>query len=109
MAIEMNPNNRHIVTGQDKSTTKTEQNQQSNVAGQSSDTPEKQRAVGNVELTSQVTQLKAIEASLNKIPAVDKSRVASIKAAIANGSFRIDSDKVADALLVKEFPEEFSK
>jgi negative regulator of flagellin synthesis FlgM len=43
--------------------------------------------------------LKGIEASLESEQAVDSARVAEVKRAIADGSFAVDSEKVADRLI----------
>lgn len=57
------------------------------------------KARGDVQLSPLASQLKQIEASLDAGPAVDSARVAEVKRAIAEGSFAVDSEKVADRLI----------
>jgi negative regulator of flagellin synthesis FlgM len=52
-----------------------------------------------VELSSLSSQLHEIEAGLSAGKAVDTARVAEVKRAIADGSFKVDSEKVADRLI----------
>ena len=54
---------------------------------------------GDVELSSLSTQLHEIEAGMDNGQAVDSSRVAEVKRAIAEGRFEIDSEKIADRLI----------
>ena len=57
------------------------------------------KARGEVQLSPLAAQLKEIEASLDTSQAVDSARVAEVKRAIADGSFAVDSEKVADRLI----------
>lgn len=52
-----------------------------------------------VQLSALSAQLQSIQRGFADTPAVDAARVAELKAAIANGHFRIDADKIADRLL----------
>jgi negative regulator of flagellin synthesis FlgM len=54
---------------------------------------------GEVELSSLSTQLQGIEASLETGQAVDSTRVAEVKKAIAEGRFEINADTIADRLI----------
>lgn len=56
----------------------------------------------SVSLSAQAQQLKAIEESLRDLPEVDNERVSQIKQAIADGSYKIDSSRIADKLLSLE-------
>ncbi len=58
-----------------------------------------------VEINSVSAQLAALEKVLSEMGVVDSARVESIKQAISEGRFRIDSDVVADKLLatVREY------
>ncbi len=53
----------------------------------------------SVQLSSLSSQLREIEANLDAGKAVDGKRVAEIKRSIADGTFEIDSGKVADRLI----------
>ncbi len=58
-----------------------------------------------VEINSVSAQLAQLEKVLSEMGVVDSGRVESIKQAISEGRFRIDSDVVADKLLatVREY------
>ena len=53
----------------------------------------------SVKLSPLSSQLQEIEAGLGAEKAVDSQKVAKIKQAIEDGSFKIDAEKVADRLL----------
>lgn len=52
-----------------------------------------------VELTSGGKLLERLEKSLADIPAVDRARVDAVKAQIENGEYKIDADKISEAML----------
>jgi negative regulator of flagellin synthesis FlgM len=52
-----------------------------------------------VHLSSEAQQLQKITDSLRDQPVVNSSRVAELKAAIADGSYKVDSNRVASKLL----------
>ena len=52
-----------------------------------------------VELSSLSSHLHEIEAGMGEGVAVDHARVEEVKRAIADGSFKVDSGKVADRLI----------
>ena len=56
----------------------------------------------SVHLSQEAQQLQKISDSLRDQPAVDKSRVAELKQAIADGSYKVDSNQVASKLLNME-------
>jgi negative regulator of flagellin synthesis FlgM len=56
-------------------------------------------AAGDVAISPLSAKLQEIEASLGNEPVVNAQRVAEIKQAIAEGRFKIDSEKIADGLL----------
>lgn len=62
-------------------------------ATQSSDT---------VRLTNRAQLLERLEKSLETLPAVDSQRVSEVKSAIENGNYEIDSDAIADAMILFE-------
>lgn len=55
-----------------------------------------------VKLSDQAKQLKAIEERLKDLPEVDSERVASIRQSIADGSYKVDSERLAAKLLAIE-------
>jgi len=53
----------------------------------------------SVHLSNEAPQLQKVTAKLRDQPAVDKARVAELKAGIADGSYKFDSNRVASRLL----------
>lgn len=53
----------------------------------------------NVSLSETGQTLARLAAAIEGEPAVDESRVAEVKAALANGSYRIDADAIAGKML----------
>ena len=56
----------------------------------------------SLHLSQEAQQLQKISDSLRDQPAVDKNRVAELKQAIADGSYKVDSNRVAGKLLNME-------
>jgi len=52
-----------------------------------------------VSLTDTAARLRELENSLAKMPVVDSQRVESIQQAIANGSYEMDSGRIAEKML----------
>lgn len=55
-----------------------------------------------VDITKTATQMLKLEQDLAGVPDVDSERVAAIKVAIADQSYQVDADKIADRLLQLE-------
>lgn len=53
----------------------------------------------SVHLSSEAQQLQKISSKLGDQPIVNKERVAQLKQAIADGSYQVDSQRVASKLL----------
>ncbi|MDP5254260.1 MULTISPECIES: flagellar biosynthesis anti-sigma factor FlgM [unclassified Vibrio] len=53
----------------------------------------------SVSLSQQSKALNQMQQDLSSQPAFDKAKVASIKEAIANGSYKVDPDKLASNIL----------
>jgi negative regulator of flagellin synthesis FlgM len=56
----------------------------------------------DVSITSTASMLANLQQSLAAQPAVDQNRVDSITKALANGTYRIDPNKIASGLLHSE-------
>ncbi|GAB4290707.1 MAG: flagellar biosynthesis anti-sigma factor FlgM [Thiohalomonadaceae bacterium] len=52
-----------------------------------------------VSLTDTAARLRDLENSLAKLPVIDSQRVEGIQQAIANGSYEVDSNRVAEKML----------
>jgi negative regulator of flagellin synthesis FlgM len=79
--------NRNINTSANSGNDKTQ-----NVSGKSS-------AVDTLSLTDTATQLRSLQKTLADAPAVDNDRVSAIKAAIAEGSYKVDPSELANNMV----------
>jgi negative regulator of flagellin synthesis FlgM len=52
-----------------------------------------------VRITDSARQLAALEAAIREMPDVDEARVAKVRAAIADGTYQVSPDRIADKLL----------
>lgn len=55
-----------------------------------------------VSVTSEASRLREIEEQLMAVPEVNDSKVAEIRKAIADGTFEIDPQRIADKLIAFE-------
>jgi negative regulator of flagellin synthesis FlgM len=76
------------VQGSQSSTVAKDETQQSSV-----------KSGESVELSSEAQQLQKISEKLNDQPIVNNERVTQLKQAIADGSYQVDSKRVAQKLL----------
>ncbi|WP_339548022.1 flagellar biosynthesis anti-sigma factor FlgM [Pseudomonas sp. RA_35y_Pfl2_P32] len=87
------------------SSTRTSANQESADAAQTAPLSTQSQQVAtsqsgeSVHFSNEAQQLQKISDTLRDQPAVDKARVAELKAAIADGSYKVDSNRVASKLL----------
>jgi len=70
-------------------------------SGSSSETSAKPQA-SDVSLSDRAQQLSRLEAQVNNSSDVDSDRVAELQKAIADGSFSIDPEKIADKMLEQD-------
>jgi negative regulator of flagellin synthesis FlgM len=56
----------------------------------------------SVQLTEQAQQLLRLEEKLAQFPEVDSQRVDAIRQAIADGSYKIDAEQIAERMLAAE-------
>ncbi|MBW0146062.1 flagellar biosynthesis anti-sigma factor FlgM [Marinobacter arenosus] len=65
--------------------------------------PAKAQAQGargdNVSLSSQAKDLKQLEQKLGDYPEMDDDRIAEIRSALENGTYKIDAEKLAQKML----------
>ena len=52
-----------------------------------------------VTFTNTAAEMLKLEESLANLPDIDNSRVAAIKASIADGNYEVDPEKIVDSLL----------
>jgi negative regulator of flagellin synthesis FlgM len=95
MAIEIN---NITPTKAQRSTDDTKLNQSSDQPAAQQETG-KSSATDTVSLSDNAVQLGKIEHSVATTPVIDTQRVEQLKQAIANGSYEIDAEKVADKLM----------
>jgi negative regulator of flagellin synthesis FlgM len=56
----------------------------------------------SVDLTDGARQMHDLQATVAATPVIDSHRVAALREAIANGSYRIDPQRIADGLLAQD-------
>ena len=61
-----------------------------------------QQAHKEVSVSSTATLLSHVQRSLSSTPAIDQKRVESISKALAAGTYKVDSDKIAHGLINTE-------
>jgi negative regulator of flagellin synthesis FlgM len=64
--------------------------------------PGASNASGEVEITSAAQLLSSVEQQLAGVPEVNQSRVDAISQALNDGSYQIDSGRIADGLLAAQ-------
>ncbi|MEQ5833574.1 flagellar biosynthesis anti-sigma factor FlgM [Marinobacter sp. NFXS9] len=93
-----------IGPGQVNSKTTSTNTSKANTQTPSTPTPTEQaRTQGsrpdNVSLSSQARDLKKLEEQMSSYPEVDDDRIEQIKSALADGSYKVDAEKVAQKML----------
>ncbi len=99
MNINRQTTQKNIVVEQNKT------QQQQDVRKQSTSSPK--TAQDSVQLTSQALNLNKMQKQSPAEPQVNKQRVESLKAAILNGDYKINTDRLAEKL--SKFEGDFNK
>ncbi len=63
---------------------------------------ERPAAADTISLTDTLSRLQKLEQRLADLPVVDSQRVEALKKAIAEGSYKVDAERVAQELLALE-------
>jgi negative regulator of flagellin synthesis FlgM len=61
-----------------------------------------QQAEREVSVSSTASLLSNVQRSLSSTPAIDQKRVESIRNALASGTYKVDSDRIAHGLIDSE-------
>jgi len=85
--------------GLDKALNDNKVNQQAKVNDQKSSNSTSAPNSDNVTISSTAQQLKSIESNMSTSQVFDAEKVNAIKSAIANGEFKVNTEKVADGLI----------
>jgi len=59
-------------------------------------------STSDMQITDAARTLGALEQTIRDLPAIDEARVQQVSARLADGSYQIDSDRIADKLLRSE-------
>jgi negative regulator of flagellin synthesis FlgM len=95
MVIDLNSSSaQQALTAREKVST-----QRSNGAAPATSTPVTPVRQDTVELSDTARALKAADAQIANTPDVDSDKVARIKAAIDDGSYSIDAERVAEKMI----------
>lgn len=71
-------------------------------ATQSSQTGGADTPVAESHITDSARTLAALDKLVQDMPAIDQSRVESVQNSLANGTYQIDAERIADRLLQTE-------
>ncbi|MHB8346853.1 MAG: flagellar biosynthesis anti-sigma factor FlgM [Acidiferrobacterales bacterium] len=96
MAIEINGlPSPQVKTSGEGSQTKAGQQE----AGATPQGPQNTPGADTVSLTGTAAHLKALETVMASLPVVDSQRVEQLRQSVSNGSYRVDSQRVAGKLV----------
>lgn len=97
MAIDLNSAfSQQAMKGREKVST---QRNDGGAASVTNNTPAKVIQKDTVELSDTVKVMQAADAKIANTPDIDSQRVATLKAAIDNGSYKIDSERIAEKMI----------
>lgn len=68
-------------------------------AGEQAKTQSQSARGDNVSLSNQAKNLKQLEQKLGDYPEMDDDRIEQIRSALANGTYKVDAEKVAQKML----------
>ena len=85
------------ITGKLQSTTATKTNQKNNIETNKAPTVSGTRG-DSIDLTANTARINRALESAAALPVIDNDRVASVKQALANGTYRIDAEKIAQKM-----------
>ena len=106
MVIDFNRPNNPLNAPSGRGNVQSNERAASSQQGQASEAPKSGAASGNtsdtVQLSPEAQRLQQAADKLNDQPAVDQARVAKLKEAIADGSYQVDSQRVAAKMLAFE-------
>ncbi|HXR00932.1 MAG TPA: flagellar biosynthesis anti-sigma factor FlgM [Pseudomonas sp.] len=99
MVIDFSRLNSSTTVGGTSRTASTKETSKTEASATVSGSAEVSGSGETVHLSSEAQQLQKITDSLRDQPVVNSSRVAELKQAIADGSYKVDSNRVASKLL----------
>lgn len=100
MSVDLNGIGPGQVNTQRTPADKTASTQNSQPATSEQAKPQAQAARGeNVNLSNQAKNLKQLETKLGDYPEMDDDRIAEIRSALENGTYKIDAEKLAQKML----------
>jgi negative regulator of flagellin synthesis FlgM len=89
--------NRPVQVGSDRAVKRTNDSSDGAVAGAAK--PPASTSDTGVRITDSARQLAALEQAISDLPEIDAARVAKARNAIADGTYQVAADRIADKLL----------
>lgn len=100
MAVDLNGIGQGQVNTQRSAAEKTSGSQSARQTAPEQTSARNEKAQGDrVNLSSQAKNLKQLEEKLGSYPEVDDNRVAEIRSALENGTYKVDAEKLAQKML----------
>jgi negative regulator of flagellin synthesis FlgM len=91
--------NRPVQVGSDRAVKRTKDSVDSAATGAK---PAAAAEGQGVRITDSARQLAALEQAIRDLPDIDEARVAQVRAAIADGTYQVSPERIADKLLRME-------
>ncbi|WED21097.1 flagellar biosynthesis anti-sigma factor FlgM [Vibrio sp. JC009] len=89
----------NIRTGQTMTTSRSQARTESNTKPDSGSVSGSKTSSDSVSLSQQGKAMGQLQQTMASQPSFDSAKVAAIKEAIANGSYRVDAEKLADNMM----------